>query len=168
MLEIFFIIAGILLRLIPHIPNVAPISAIALFGGTYLNKRYAIIIPLIAMFVSDIFLGFHASMPMVYTSFILTGLIGIWLRGHKTVYNIFFSSIASSTLFYLLTNFNYWYATPLYPKTFSGMMQAYYYALPFFRNTLVGDLFYTTVLFGSYALVTRFTTSLLRVKRSNL
>lgn len=153
MFAIFLIIAGVLLRLVPHIPNVAPIAGMALFGGTYLNKKYALIIPLAAMIISDMFLGFSASTPLVYTSFVITGFLGLWLRNHKNFGTVIGASLLSSTIFYVLTNFNFWYATALYPKNFSGMIDAYVMALPFFRNTIFGDLFYTGVFFGSYELV---------------
>src|SRR5438309_525724 len=89
MSPLLIICFGVVLRLLPHPPNFTPIAAIALFGGVYLNKKYALVIPVIAMFISDIFIGFHASMPFVYTSFLISGLIGLWLRTHKTFKNIF-------------------------------------------------------------------------------
>ncbi len=147
------IFIAVLLRLLPHPPNVAPIAAMALFGGAYFNKKYALLIPVIALFISDLFLGFHESMLMVYGSFLLTGCIGLWLAKHKKVGFILGASLVSSCVFYLLTNFNYWYATPLYPKTFAGMMQSYIAALPFLRNSIVGDLLYTGIFFGSMELV---------------
>lgn len=144
------IMIAALLRLMPHPPNMAPIAAMALFGGAYLDKKYALIFPLVALFLSDLVLGFHASMFLVYTSFFLTGLIGLWLAKHKKVSYIVSASILSSVIFYLLTNFNYWYATPLYPKTLAGLEASYTAALPFFRNTLIGDLGYTTLFFASF------------------
>lgn len=156
MLALFLIIAGALLRLVPHIPNVAPIAGMALFGGTYLNKRYAILVPLAAMVISDIFLGFNASTPMVYASFVITGCIGLWLREHKQIDTVIGASLFSSIIFYLLTNFNFWYATSLYPKTLAGMIDAYVMGLPFFRNTIFGDLFYTGVFFVSYEVISAF------------
>src|SRR5438045_2353317 len=75
---LIFIAIAVVLRLVPHIPNVVPISAMALFGGVYLNKKYALVVPLLAMVLSDIVLGFNASTPLVYTSFLITGFIGIW------------------------------------------------------------------------------------------
>jgi len=152
MLAFVMIFGGILMRLLPHLPNFTPIAAIALFGGTNLSKKYAFVVPLVAMFISDIFIGFHASMPMVYGSFFITGLIGLYLRKHKTFGNIVSASLASSLIFFLLTNFNFWYVMPLYPKTFAGMIAAYVNALPFFRNTILGDLCYTGVFFGTYEL----------------
>jgi hypothetical protein len=153
-IPMIIIILAVLLRLVPHPANVAPIAAMALFGGVYLDKKY-VFLPLLAMFISDLFLGFHASMPMVYASFVLIGLIGLWLKTHKTVPLVLSASVASSLIFFLLTNFNYWYATPLYPKTFEGLFQSYMMALPFFRNSLFGDLFYTGLFFGGYALALR-------------
>ncbi len=153
MFALFLIIGAALLRLLPHISNVAPIAAMALFGGTYLNKKYALIVPLAAMVLSDFFLGFSASTPFVYLSFLITGFIGLWLHSHKSIQTVIGASLVSSLLFFLLTNFTFWYVTSLYPKTFSGMIEAYVMALPFFRNTIVGDLFYTTVLFGGYETV---------------
>lgn len=149
------ILFAVVCRLIPHIPNVAPIAAMALFGGVYLNKKYALVLPLVAMFISDIFLGFSATTPFVYLSFFLTGCIGLWLRNHKNLTTVICSSLASSLLFYVLTNFNFWFASPLYPKTMTGLLQSYVNALPFFRNTILGDLFYTGILFGSYEIILR-------------
>jgi hypothetical protein len=139
-----------LMRLVPHPANFVPIAAMALFGGAYLDKKYALVIPLVAMFLSDLFLGFHASMPMVYASFVISGLIGMWLKKRKSVPTVLFAGVASSVIFFLLTNMNYWYATALYPKTLAGFFESYVMALPFFRNTLFGDLFYVGVFFGGY------------------
>ncbi len=145
-------IAGVL-RLLPHPANVAPIGAMALFGGVYLHKKYAIALPLLAMFLSDIFLGFSQSTPFVYASFFIAGLLGMWLKERKTIRNVIVASLFSSVLFFLVTNFGYWLTYDLYPKTFAGQIEAYYYALPFFRNTVVGDLFYTGLFFGGYEAV---------------
>ena len=147
------IVFAVFMRLLPHPANVAPIAAMALFGGAYLNKKYALIVPLIALFISDIFLGFYASMPYVYGSFLVTGLIGIWLRNHKNVPNVILASLSSSVLFFLITNFGFFLTNDLYPRTFAGQMEAYTMALPFFRNTLVGDLGYVGFFFGGYELV---------------
>lgn len=150
---IFF---AVVLRLLPHLPNVAPIAAMALFGGVYLNKKYALIVLLVSLFISDLFLGFYASMPYVYGSFVLTGLIGIWLRTHKSVPNVILASFSSSVLFFLITNFGFFLTNDIYPRTFAGQIEAYVMALPFFRNTLLGDLGYVSLFFGSYELVLQF------------
>lgn len=140
-------------RLFPHPANFVPIAAMALFGGVYLNKKYALVVPLIALFVSDIFLGFYKEMPFVYGSFFLTGLIGIWLKDHKSLFNIALGTFISSLLFFLITNFSVWFLGGVYTKTLNGLIECYYLALPFFRNTIMGDFFYVTSFFGSYELV---------------
>lgn len=154
-IPVVIILFAVILRLVPHPPNVAPIAAMALFGGVYLDKKYALLIPLIAMLISDIFLGFHATMPFVYGSFVVTGLIGMWVKKYKTVRNIFLASLSSSVLFFLITNFGVWFVGSLYPKTWNGLLQSYLYALPFFRNTIIGDVLYTGIFFGGYEVVTR-------------
>ncbi len=152
----FFIAAGIILRLIPHLPNFAPIAAMALFGGVYLGKKYALIIPLIALFISDIFIGHYNYWIMlsVYGSFLIIGLLGIYLKKHKRFSFIVGASLTSSILFFLVTNFAVW-AVPssFYPHTLQGLLQSYTMGLPFFRNTLLGDLFYVGAMFGLYELV---------------
>lgn len=144
---------AVILRLVPHPANFAPIGALALFGGVYLEKKYALVIPLIAMFVSDMILGFHSSMLAVYGSFLIAGCIGLWIRNHKSVTTVIAASLSSSIIFFVLTNFNFWYADALYPKTMVGLMASYINAIPFFRNTILGDLFYTGVFFGGYNLI---------------
>ena len=149
---LLMILFAVILRLLPHPANVAPIAAMALFGGVYLNKRYALIVPVIALFLSDIFFGFHTVMPYVYGSFILIGLIGLWLRKHKQVVPLIGATLASSLLFFLITNFGVW-AEGMYARDFSGLVQSYVMGLPFFRNTLLGNAFYVGVFFGSFELV---------------
>lgn len=147
-----FVFVAALLRLLPHPPNVAPIAALALFGGVYLGKRYALAVPLGAMLISDIFLGFHSTMPYVYGSFAITGLLGLWLAQHKTPRNIIAITFGSSLLFFLVTNFGVWASSTLYPKTLDGLMLSYTMGIPFFRNTLAGDFFFVAILFGGYEL----------------
>ena len=149
---LIFVFIAALLRLLPHPPNVAPIAALALFGGAYLGKRYALAVPFCAMLTSDMFLGFHATMPYVYGSFFATGIVGLWLARHKTVRNTIAATLGSSLLFFLVTNFGVWAQDALYPKTFDGLILSYAMGLPFFRNTLVGDFFFVGILFGGYEL----------------
>lgn len=156
----FFILLGALLRVIPHPANFAPIAAIALFGGVYLDKKQALLLPLAAMAVSDVFLGFDsfASRFMVYGSFLLIGLIGLWVRRHKNFASIIGATLAGSILFYLITNFAYFYPVSMYAHNLQGILASYVNALPFFRNTLLGDLFYVGAFFGAYELVMSFRT----------
>jgi hypothetical protein len=152
----FFILAGIVLRLIPHIPNFAPIAAMALFGGVYLNNKYSLVIPLVALLIGDIFIGFYNPVIMisVYGSFLLIGLLGLYLKKHKSASNVIGASLLSSILFFIITNFTMW-AIPhsLYPHNFSGLLNCYTLALPFFKNTIYGDLFYTVTMFSLMEMV---------------
>ncbi len=150
------IFAAALSRLLPHPPNVAPITALALFGGVYFGKRLAFVIPLLAMLVSDLIIGVHGEMAWVYASFAAIVCIGFWLRGHQGVLTTIGASAAGSVLFFIVTNFGMW-ATPdgLDPHTRAGLGACYAAAIPFFRNTLLGDLAYTGVLFGIFELAKR-------------
>lgn len=152
---LLIIIFAVLLRLLPHPPNVAPIAAMALFGGAYLNKHYALVVPLVALFLSDIFLGFYSGMIFVYGSFFLIGLIGLWVQKHKSFRNVILASLGSSILFYLITNFGVWLTGTMYAKSLNGLFESYIMGLPFFRNTLLGDLGYVGLFFGGYELVLR-------------
>ncbi len=156
LLPLVIISVAVLIRVIPHAPNFAPIAALALFSGFYLDKRYALILPLGAMFLSDVIIGFHDTMPYVYGSFLLTAFLGMALKKHTRVSTVLLASLTSSLLFFLLTNFGVWMGGLLYPKTVSGLMDAYYYALPFFRNTVLSDLMYTALFFGGYEIVRAF------------
>lgn len=152
---IFFIFLAAILRLVPHLPNFAPISAMALFGGAYLGRRYALVLPFMAMVASDLFIGFDSltSRLTVYGSFLLIGMIGLWLRRHRNFQNIVLASLISSVLFFVITNFGVWLFSNIYPKTSQGLVACFAAAIPFFRNTLSGDIFYSSVFFGGYALI---------------
>ena len=104
-LSIVLIFAGTLSRLLPHPLNFTPIAAIALFGGTYLNKKYSIVLPMLALLISDYLLGFYSGMIWIYGSFALIGLIGIWLKNNKSVPMIFGGTLLSSILFLQLLIF---------------------------------------------------------------
>ena len=151
----FLIFIGVILRFLPHPANFAPIAALGLFGGTYLNRKLAVVLPLAAMVVSDIFIGFDSfsSRASVYGSFIAIGLIGMWLKNHKSVGNVAGASLFSSVLFYTVTNFVYFYPPTMYTHDMNGLVASYINALPFFRMTLLGDLFYVAMFFGIYEFV---------------
>jgi hypothetical protein len=153
-IALLFVLIGIGFRVIPHAPNFTPIAAIALFGGVYFSKKIAFVLPLAAMFVSDIFLGFYEPkvMAAVYGSFFLCVVLGIWLKKNKNWSSILGSSFLTAFIFFFVTNFAVFAFTPWYAKTFSGFLQCYLMALPFFRNTLLGDIFYISAFFGAYEL----------------
>lgn len=154
LLSVIIIAFGILSRLIPHAPNIVPIGALMLFGGAYLPKKL-LFLPIAALFISDYFIGFYGTdMFYVYGSFLLTGLIGLWLRSRKKPLFVLSGALSSSILFFIITNFGVWVPpNNWYPHTVSGLIQSYTMAIPFFRNSLIGDLGYTILLFGGYELI---------------
>jgi hypothetical protein len=151
------IFAAAAMRLLPHPPNFSPIAAMALFSGAYLPKRVlAFVAPFAALLLSDAVLGFYAGMNFVYFSFALTVLIGWAVASRKTPLMIGGAAIASSVLFFVLTNFGMWLFSGFYPLTSAGLVACYVAAIPFFQNTVAGDLFFTALLFGGFALLERF------------
>ena len=148
------IFALAMFRLLPHWPNVSPVAAMALFGGAYFSdKKMAFIIPFLALFLSDLLLGLHNTMIFVYAGFALTVVIGLLLKDRVNITNTAFAVVLSSVLFFIITNFGAWMTSPLYVKSAEGLMQAYVAGLPFFQNTLLGNLAYTAIIFTAYALL---------------
>jgi hypothetical protein len=147
------ILAAAASRLVPHPPNFAPIGAMALFGGAcFADKRLAFAVPLAAMALSDLALGFYNQTPWVYGSFALIVCVGFRLRQRRKPLSIAAAALASSILFYVVTNFGVWLTAALYPRTAAGLVTCYVAAIPFFRNTLLGDVVYSAALFGGLAL----------------
>lgn len=159
---VLLILFAALSRLLPHPMNFAPVTAIALFAGVYLNKKYAFIIPIIALLISDAIIGFYPYIYWIYGTVLLIALIGLWLKSHvqnvsgaKKIGYIAGTTLVSSVIFFLVTNFGVWTSGMFYEMTWSGLIQCYAMAIPFFRNTLLGDLVYTGAMFGVYELVMR-------------
>jgi hypothetical protein len=148
------ILAAAFTRLIPHPPNFTAVGAIALFGGAYLSdKKFAFIIPLLAMFLTDLVIGLHNGMASVYISFIIIVGIGIMLSQNIKFKNVITASLVSSIIFFVLTNFQMWIQGTLYAKNLSGLIVCYVAAIPFFGNSVLGDLFFAGLLFGVFAII---------------
>ncbi len=151
-----FAVFSIVLRLLPHPPNFAPIAALALFCGVYAAKtsRWFLLAPLVAMFLSDLAIGFYdwRIMTTVYGSFGFIGLMGALVQRHKNIGTILLGTLAGSLLFYFTTNFAVWAFGAMYPHTLEGLLMSYTMAIPFFKFTVLGDLFYVFLFFGTYEL----------------
>jgi hypothetical protein len=149
-----FIGIGLLGRLLPHLPNMTPIGAMALFFGAKFGMKKGLIVMLVTMLLSDLVKGLHATMWATYGSFFLAILMGKMIANRKSIGWIIGAGMTSSVLFFVLTNFAVWMAPNfMYAKNIQGLIDCYIMAIPFFRNTLAGDLIYTTVFFGGYELV---------------
>ena len=119
----------------------------ALFAGAMFKNRWlAFLIPIIAMFVSDLWLGFHSTILYVYLGMVCTVLIGSMLK-KISVLNISISILAATLIFYLLTNFGAWLHHDMYPKDLNGLMQAYVAGIPFLRNSLIANFIFTYLVF---------------------
>lgn len=144
------LILAILCRIFPHPPNVAPIGGLALFSGKNIDSKFAYIVPILVMILSDMFLGLHSVILFVYFAFLIYVFIGRRISRVNNFSHIMIAVFTSSLLFFLITNFGVWFVSGLYPRTFDGLVAAYYMALPFYRNTIIGDLIYSFVFIYGY------------------
>ena len=149
-LAIGLIVLGIFSRLLPHPWNATPVTAIALFGGTYLSRRWGVLLPLAIVMISDPLIYWHWSVIFNWIAFALIGTIGWWLRRKPSVGRIACAALAGSALFFLVSNLGVWAAGQIYPRTAAGLWECYFAGLSFFRHTASGDLFFTAVIFGTY------------------
>jgi len=145
------ILVAAALRLVPHPPNFTPIGAMALFSGAYLGRRaVAFAAPLAALLLSDLILGFYHGQATVYFSVALIVMIGIVALSRVSALRVGAAALASSVLFFVITNLGMWLFSGFYPRTLAGLEACYVAAVPFFQNTVAGDLFYATLLFGGF------------------
>lgn len=158
-----YVLAALLLRLLPHPWNVTPLGAMFLFSGaTFRSKVESLVVPLAALLLSDyavihiLYQGRYGWFsPYTWAGFLLVGLIGWALRGRMTWLRVGGASLAGSVVFFVVSNFGVWAGEKLYAPTLGGLMDCYVAALPFFRNSLLGDLAYAALMFGSYSLLRR-------------
>lgn len=149
------VMLAVALRLSPLAPNFAPIAACGLLAGAVISdRRLALLVPLIAMLVSDLCLGFYQPgvMIAVYASLALPVFLGRALAKKRSAWRIGGLAICSSLIFFLTSNLAVWAFVPWYAHTAEGLMQCYVSALPFLRNTIAGDLFWSFALFAAYGL----------------
>lgn len=163
------ILLAALSRLIPHPVNFAPIGGMAFFGAAYYRRRvWAFVIPVITMWISDLILNngvygayfdglvwLYDGAWFTYGAFILIALMGMVTLRKIKVPNLLFSALGASVIFFLVSNFGVWFSGTMYPKDFSGLIACYTAGILFFKNTVMGDLFYTAVLFGAFELSAR-------------
>ena len=152
-----FILFAAAVRMLPHPWNFTPIGAMAIFSGAKLNSKWAaFLMPLSALFLSDIFVGLYKLMIVVYLSFCLSVLIGRYVRTRQTFLPILMATVLGAMQFFLVTNFAFWlFGFSAYPKSLAGLTMCYVAGIPLFVNTLAGDSFYAVILFGGFAFVER-------------
>ena len=141
------IVLAVASRLLPHPPNFAPITGIALFAAAKLNKKIiAFLVPLLCLFITDLILGLSWINLFVYVSFGMISWIGMQQKkiSIRTV-------LGSSLLFFFVSNLGVWVL--YYPISLEGLITCFTLAIPFFGNTIAGDLVYTAVLFFSFSAI---------------
>jgi hypothetical protein len=143
------IVAVAATRFLPHPPNFSPVMAVALFGSAVFANRYmGLILALAAMALSDVGLGAHSTLPFVYIAMLGAGALGFLLRKDRTVTKIIGATLAGSVLFFVVTNFGVFVMQDLYAKNLQGLVECYAMALPFFQNSLAGDIVFSGALFS--------------------
>ncbi len=137
-------------RLIPHPPNFTPVAAMALFAGaTVADRKLALVMPLVALLLSDLLIGFHGTMLFVYLGVALMTALGFMLHKRSSRARIIIGAVAGSVLFYVLTNLGVWLVTGTYEASLAGLISCYVAAIPFFHNTLISTLLFSGLLFGA-------------------
>ena len=156
-LALSLVIAGVILRVLPHPWNFAPIGAIALFGGARFDRRaFGIAIPLVTMLIGDAFIGFHSLMPVIYATYAVIAVLGMLLRDRRSVIAIGGTSLVASTIFFITTNLAVWQMGTTYAHTAAGLVACYIAAIPYFGNTIASDAIYAALFFGTFALWERY------------
>ncbi|HVV61104.1 MAG TPA: DUF6580 family putative transport protein [Pseudolabrys sp.] len=154
----FLIAFDVVARLLPHVPGFMPVAASALFAGRMLRIPFlALVVPVAAMALSSPLLGAEdwRVLLVVYAALALPALAGMGLRRHSSAALTVAAMIVCSLVFFAASNFAVWAFGGLYPHTMDGLAQCYVAALPFLDKTVMGDLFWTAVLFGGAWLVQR-------------
>lgn len=165
LIPVGLILAAAASRLLPHPPNFTPVMSVALFGSAVFANRYVgIIVAIAAMAISNLILGPHSTWPYVYGAMVLTGVLGFFLREKRGVVRILAVTLAGSVLFFLVTNLGVFIAQDLYPKTMAGLVTCYTMALPFFKNSLAGDVIFSVSLFSLHHMLTERDESRVRAK----
>ena len=153
-------------RIIPHIPNFSPVGAIGLFGAAHFSKKWqAFLIPIAATWLSDLFINnviyaqyypkftwFYEGFYWQYGSYLIITLTGLGILNKINIPKVLTGTLASTAIFFLVSNFGCWIGSTTYPQNFGGLITCYAAGIPFLKGTLLGDLFYSGVLFGTFAL----------------
>jgi hypothetical protein len=158
LLAVAIIAIAAALRVAPHPWNFTPVGAMALFSGAILkDRRLAFVVPIVALFVGDVFIGLYSYklMLIVYLSFLVSVVIGFWLRDRRTIARISAATLLGAIQFFLVTNFAVWATGLSYQRNVAGLVMCYVAGIPFFWNTLAGDALYAVLFFGTFALAER-------------
>ncbi len=157
LLVVFAIATRIIFNML-HVYNFNAVMAAGLFAGAYLgSRRMGLVIPFIAMLITDAVIGFYdwKLMAVVYASFGIAVLLGKFYVKDATLLRWIGSVLGGSLTFFVATNFAVWLFGDgsFYPHTLAGLGQCFTMAIPFYRSSFLGDLTWSAVLFGGYELL---------------
>jgi len=167
LLIILFIAVIFFGRVLPHPYNFTPLIAVTLLSSYAISNRIlALLVPLIGFWLSDLFMNniiyagyysnftiFNSGMIWTYGAIVLVGLMGSSFIKKISSGKVVLASLSGSTIFYIISNFGVWALSPMYAKSAASLIQCYSLALPFYGTSLIGDLLYSSLLFGAYQLV---------------
>jgi len=155
MLGYLFLVLAVAVRFMPHPFTFTPVAAALLFWGARGSRRQ-MWIPVAVLAASDLLLDkfvyaypFKWDLVITWAWYAAVIVLGSGLGKRITALRVIGASLASSVSFFLLSNFAVWAAYDMYPKNFGGLMTSYTLAIPFFRNAIVGDLLFSTVMFAT-------------------
>ena len=154
---VILILSLAFIRLLPHAPNFTPIIAISIYAGIKFNNKYlALLVPLVSMIISDLFIGFHSSIFVVYFALSICVLFGTFIQNKLNILNGVIGISGGVLSFYLITNFAVWYGSGMYALDFNGLITCYIMALPFLQNTILSSAIYGIAAFGAYRLAEKY------------
>ena len=165
-LVFLIILVAAISRILPHPPNFTPLAAIALFGSAHLKNKYLVfLIPISIVYLSDLFINnfiykeeffrwFYDGCLWQYSVYFLIIILGIYLFNNKINSNkVLLGALMSSFMFFIISNFGVWFSGVMYSKDLTGLISCYVAAIPFYKWTMLGDIFYSVILFGGFYLI---------------
>lgn len=151
---ITLLVLCVLSRWVSHMWNFTLLGGAFLFAGAYFqDKKIAVALMLSAMLISDMVIGFHDQMLVVYLAYFIVVALGFLLTVNSSRLKILGFSVLGSFSFYLITNFAVWYQGALYPMTFAGLIDCYVMGIPFYRNQILSDVLSSFAFFEAAKLI---------------
>lgn len=160
MLMMLFVLGAVAMRFLPHAWNFTPVVAMLLLAAVWMKPKQ-LWIPVVALMASDFALNIwvyktSGGLDQYFTwasYLVILGLALVALKGRVRVPALIGTSVASSTLFFVISNFGVWVTGEMYPHTLAGLMTCYTMGIPFYRNAAIGDLLYVGAFFGLFAVL---------------
>lgn len=163
------IIGAVFFRLaLPLMPNFSPLGATCLLGAAHFDKKWkAFLVPIAATWLSDIFVInviyadhypeftlLYSGFYWQYASYALIVLFGRFLYAKNiSAIKIAVGGVGAGLIFFIVSNFGVWASGSTYSPDLGGLINCYVAGIPFYKGSLLGNLFYSVLLFGTYYLL---------------